>query len=252
MPDGQRTNSYFLLFCGRKGNKTTRLLPFSYLQQMKTAIIFGASGFIGSLLLDALLNDGGYGAITIVVRKDLGIHHPKLTTLTGDYRSLTSLKDKVKGDDVFIALGTTKKNTPDEKKYYEIDHDYPVLAAKTAKENGATSVLLVSAVGPNLKSNIFYIRTKAETERDIIALDFAHTHLFRPSMLLGNREEKRPLEKFLMTVFRIINPLFMGGASKFRGIEGRTLAKAMVNAANKEAGKCKVYEWKEIISNATM
>jgi uncharacterized protein YbjT (DUF2867 family) len=213
---------------------------------MKKAIVFGASGFIGSFLLEELLNDAAYEQVIIVVRKELGIRHPKLVSLIGDYHSLPSLKEKLAANEIFIALGTTKKNTPDENKYYETDHDYPVLAAKIAKENGAESVLLVSAVGPNPNSKVFYIRTKAETERDIAALGFAHTHIFRPSMLMGNRKEKRPLEKFLIKVFAVINPLFIGPLNKFRGIEGKSLAKAMVIAARDNTVGYKVYEWKEI------
>jgi uncharacterized protein YbjT (DUF2867 family) len=213
---------------------------------MKKAIIFGASGFIGSFLLEELLNDARYEQVTIVVRKDPGIHHPKLITLIGDYNTLPSLKAKLVGDEIYIALGTTKKNTPDEKLYYQVDHDYPVLAAKMAKENGAGTVLLVSAVGPGLSSKIFYIRTKAETERDIESLGFAHTHIFRPSMLMGNRKEKRPLEKILIKVFAVINPLFIGSLSKYRGIEGKSLAKAMITAANEHTPTHAIYEWKEI------
>jgi uncharacterized protein YbjT (DUF2867 family) len=213
---------------------------------MKKAIVFGASGFIGSFLLEELLNDTRYAEVLIVVRKDIGIHHPKLTTLIGDYNTLSSLKEKLVGNEIYIALGTTKKNTPDEKIYYQVDHDYPVLAAKMAKENGATTVLLVSAVGPSLNSKFFYIRTKAETERDITSLGFAHTHIFRPSMLMGDRKEKRPMEKILIKVFAVINPLFAGPISKYRGIEGKSLAKAMILAANTGTETHAVYEWKEI------
>jgi uncharacterized protein YbjT (DUF2867 family) len=215
---------------------------------MKNALLFGASGFIGSMLLEELLNSTQYLLVTAVVRRPLAISHPKLKTLIGDYNSLPSLKDKLKPDDVFIALGTTKKNTPDEKLYYQVDHDYPVLAAKLAKENGATNVLLVSAVGPNINSKIFYIRTKGETERDVIALEYNHTHIFRPSMLMGDRKnEKRPMEKFLIGLFAVINPLFIGNLRKFRGIQGRDVAKAMVSAAGRTPTlKVNVYEWKEM------
>lgn len=215
---------------------------------MKKAILFGASGFIGSILLQQLLDSPYYSLVTIVVRRPLAISHPKLNMLIGDYNSLPALKGSIKGDDIFIALGTTKANTPDEKLYYQVDHDYPVRAASIAKENGATSVLFVSAVGPNIDSKIFYIRTKAETERDIIALGFKHTAIFRPSMLMGNRtNEKRPMEKFLIGLFRVINPLLAGRLSKFKGIDGKDVAKAMVAAANRPESKVKVYEWKEMM-----
>ena len=101
---------------------------------MKKAILFGASGFIGSFLLNELLNNSEYESVTIVVRKDLNIQHPKLKTIIGDFNTLNSLKNEIIADEVFITLGTTKKNTPDTKLYYQVDHDYPVLAAKIAKD----------------------------------------------------------------------------------------------------------------------
>ena len=212
---------------------------------MKKAILFGASGFVGSCLLDELLNNPDYSDVTVVVRKSLNVSHPKLRILIGDYATLPGLKEQIDADDVFITLGTTKKKTPDEKLYYQIDHDYPVLAAKIAKEKGAKAVFVVTAVGANAGSGIFYVRTKGETERDIIALDLEHTFIFRPSMILGERKESRPLEKVLIRVFRVINPIF--GSGKYRGIEGKDIARAMNNAAaGRQTEKVKVYQWKEM------
>src|SRR5690606_1657315 len=111
---------------------------------MKKAILFGASGFVGSYLLNSLLQSNHYNEVLIVVRKPLQVQHPKLKTILADYQSLQQHQSKLVADDVFIALGTTKKKTPDEKEYYQIDHDYPVLAAQLTKANGATSLLLVS------------------------------------------------------------------------------------------------------------
>ncbi|MCE7064917.1 NAD(P)H-binding protein [Dyadobacter sp. CY326] len=216
--------------------------------QGKKAILFGASGFVGAYLLEGLLNDPDYAQVTIVVRKNLNVSHPKLKTLIGDYQSLPALKNEIVADEVFIALGTTKKNTPDEKMYYQVDHDYPVLAAQIGKERGAKSVFLVSAVGPNPDSSIFYIRTKGETERDIIALDLPHTHIFRPSMIMGNRKESRSMEKTFINIFSVINPLLLGGLKKYRGIEGKDIAKAMIAAAKKPADKVKIYEWEEMVA----
>jgi uncharacterized protein YbjT (DUF2867 family) len=213
---------------------------------MKKALLFGASGFIDSYLIDDLLNSPDYELVTIVVRKSLNKNHPKLRELIGDYNSLQSLKSSLVADDVFIALGTTKKNTPDQKEHYQVDHDYPVLAAKLAKENGAKSVFIVTAVGANAKSGIFYTRTKGEVERDVIALGLEHTHIFRPSMIMGNRKEKRSMEKLLINVFSLINPLLFGGAKKYRGIDGRDVAKAMMNAAKKDSEKVKIYHWQEM------
>jgi uncharacterized protein YbjT (DUF2867 family) len=215
---------------------------------MKKAILFGASGFIGSYILQNLLTNDDYEQVSIVVRKDPQIKHPKLITLIGDLNALPLLKKDIVADDVFIALGTTKKNTPDEKEYYKIDHDYPVMAAKLAKENGAKSVLVVSSIGADVNSTIFYTKTKGEMERDITALNYEHTHIFQPSMLLGNRKENRPLEKLFINIFRIISPIFIGKSNKYRGIEGMDVAKAMIKASRDLSVKVKTYHWQEMQS----
>jgi uncharacterized protein YbjT (DUF2867 family) len=213
---------------------------------MKKAILFGASGFIGSHLLQELLNNDDYEQITIVVRKPQNRNHPKLKTLIGDFNSLPQLKDSIIADDIFIALGTTKKQTPKENDYYQIDHDYPVLAAKMAKENGAKSVFVVSSIGANANSSVFYTKTKGELERDIIALNFEHTHIFEPSMLLGNRKENRPTEKLFIKIFTVINFVFVGKLSKYKGIDGKDVAKAMNNATKKQSEKVTIYQWNEM------
>ncbi|WP_316635135.1 NAD(P)H-binding protein [uncultured Flavobacterium sp.] len=213
---------------------------------MKKAILYGASGLVGSYILENLLNDAHYEQIIIVVRKDLNMQHPKLKTLIGDFHSLANVVKGIYTDEIFIALGTTQKKTPDKKEYYQIDHDYPVLAAKLAKENGAESVFLVSAIGANANSSVFYVKMKGETEQDIISLNFDHTYIFRPSMILGNRKEKRNLEKVLIAIFKVINPLFIGKSSKYKGIEAKSIAQSMVKAANKLKENIKILEWEEM------
>jgi uncharacterized protein YbjT (DUF2867 family) len=213
---------------------------------MKKAIVIGASGFVGSLLMEDLLNNPDYDQVTVVVRKDLKIDHPKLKMLIGDFHTLSNLKEKISGDEIFLTIGTTKKNTPDVKEYYQADHDYPVLAAKIAKENGTKSVFVVTAVGANASSGMFYIRTKGEIERNLIALNFDHTHIFRPSMIMGNRKESRSFEKVLINIFGAINPLFIGGMKIYRGIDGKYIAKSMMNAAKVQTEKIKIYHCKEM------
>jgi uncharacterized protein YbjT (DUF2867 family) len=210
---------------------------------MKKALVFGAAGFIGSQLLPMLLASADYDRVTIVVRRDPGLAHAKLMPLVGDLDSLPALADRIDVDDVFIALGTTKAKVPDENAYHRIDHDYPVQAAALAQARGATGVFLVSAVGANAGSSVFYLRTKGETERDVIALGIARTHIFRPSQLLGQRQENRPLERVSIAVWPLIDWLLMGGARKYRGITGADVARAMVRAADDGASGTRVHEW---------
>lgn len=216
---------------------------------MKTALVLGGSGFIGSFLLKELLANPAYGRVIAIFRKPPALRDPKLEILIGDRHALTSLRERFRGDELFIALGTTRKATPDQKEYYGIDHDYPVEAARIAKENGAKAVFLVSSVGADAKSAAFYTRLKGETERDITAVGLARTRIFRPSMLMGDREEHRPMEKTFLKVWSVINPAFAAVGSRFTGIEGADVARAMVaSAASPDPEKVKIYEWKELIA----
>jgi uncharacterized protein YbjT (DUF2867 family) len=156
------------------------------------------------------------------VRKPLAISDAKLNVLIGDYHTLPGLRRDIRGDGLFITLGTTRKNSPNQAEYCQVDHDYPVLAARLAKDNGVKSVFVVTAVGANLKSEFLNTRTKGEVERDLIQLDFEHTHIFRPSMLMGNRRDDRPLEKTLIGIWRWLNPLLVGKAARYRaGLPGK-------------------------------
>lgn len=213
---------------------------------MKSAVLFGASGLVGSSLLTQLLDHPGYDRIIIVVRKPLPIKHSKLIMIIGDYAALPGLKDQIRADEVFITLGTTKKKTPDQNEYYRVDHDYPVLAASIAKENGARSVLLVSAIDANANSKIFYVRTKGKVEADIIALGFEHTYIFRPSMLVGDRQESRPAERLFIGLFAMINPLLTGSWKRYRSIKVKDLAAAMITAADDPTVKVKWYQWQDM------
>ncbi|MES2798513.1 MAG: NAD(P)H-binding protein [Bacteroidota bacterium] len=214
---------------------------------MKTALLIGATGFIGSHLLTELLNNNNYSEVTIIVRKNSSLTHPKLKILIGDFKTFAAMIENSPFDEIFLTLGTTKKNTPKQDEYYEIDHDYPVLAAQIAKQSGARSVFIVTAIGANVNSKLFYPRMKGEVARDIIAIDFQHTHIFEPSMITGKRPESRIIEKIFIPLFKLFNPLLAGSLTKYRGIDGKNIAKAMHNAAQQPSEKLKIYRWKEMM-----
>lgn len=215
---------------------------------MKSAILFGASGFIGSKLLKKLLDSPNYNQVTIVVRKDLKISHPKLKTILADYHSLGSVSSYLKADDVFITLGTTRAKVKSDKEYYEIDHDYPVRAAQICQQNGATGLFVVTAVGANSNSKAFYIRLKGEVENHLSELNYARTGIFRPSMLMGERDEFRPTEKIIMAIWKVISPLLAGSMTKYKGITGSQVAQAMLSAAQYQKEKSQVYTFLEMIN----
>ena len=117
-----------------------------------------------------------------------------------------------------------------------------------ARAAGVKSVLVVTGVGANANSGIFYTRTKGEIEWDIIALNFEHTCIFRPSMIMGERKGNRRFEKTLIKVWAFINPLLTGKSlSKYRGITGQEIARAMMNAAGNQKEKVKIFHWEEMM-----
>jgi uncharacterized protein YbjT (DUF2867 family) len=209
---------------------------------MRKAIIAGATGLIGSQLLDILLAGGDYDEVLIIVRKKLNIAHTKLTQLVIDFDALADHSSSISGDVIFSCLGTTKSKTPDTGTYYKIDHDYPLQLAKMALQNGIKQFHLVSAVGANPDSKTFYIRMKGETERDISALDLPSVFIYEPSMLTGRNKEKRFVEMFFEGLFTFINPLLNGKWKKYRSVSGATVAKAMYDQSLKnEPGKWVVH-----------
>lgn len=207
------------------------------MENTKKALLFGASGFVGSFLLKQLLQDDEYEQVIAVVRNPLPNLHPKLNMIFGDYYALPRLKEQLKADDIFIALGAGS---------YEIEHGYPVMAASIAKERGAKAVFIVTAVQADPKSRSAYIRVKGEIERDILRLDFEHTHLFRPSMIMGRRPEFRPLELMVMFVWRLINPFFLGKTDKYKGTSAQNIARAMHRATKRPSEKVNIYFWREM------
>ncbi|MEZ2336003.1 oxidoreductase [Mucilaginibacter sp. RCC_168] len=191
------------------------------------AIIAGSSGLIGSNLLDILLRETFYEEVLILVRKELPVRHPKLTQLVVDFDRLEAYADQLTGHAIFCCLGTTRHKTPDRAVYRKIDHDYPLILAQLAHKNGVEQYHLVSAVGANAASSTFYIKIKGETEADIQRVGFATLHIYRPSLLTGNRTEKRVEEKIVTALFKIIDPLLFGGLKKYKSIPASIVAAAM-------------------------
>lgn len=191
------------------------------------AILLGASGLIGGELLKFLLADPNYSKVKIIVRKELPITNKKLEQIIADFTTIEAYKDKLQADVVFSCLGSTKKKTPDLKEYYQIDHDYPLLVAKLAKDHGVESFHLVSSLGANRSSSVFYTRMKGETEDDISNLGFKSFHIYRPSLLTGARIENRFMEKLAECIMTVLNPLLLGSLKKYRSIPGKTVASAM-------------------------
>jgi uncharacterized protein YbjT (DUF2867 family) len=201
------------------------------------AIIAGASGLIGSSLLTILLNEPTYAEVTILVRKKTGISHTKLTEIIVDYDNLDDFAGDINGHALFCCIGTTKKKTPDLTDYYKIEHDYPVMLGQLAVKNGVKQYHYVSSIGADKDSAAYYTRYKGQTEYDLQQLNLPSLHIYRPSILVGERKEYRPMEKFATGLIYIINPLLIGSLKKYRSIPAKTVAMAMYKQSiNSEEG----------------
>jgi uncharacterized protein YbjT (DUF2867 family) len=203
----------------------------------KTAIILGATGLTGSILLEKLLNDDRYETIKLFSRKEIDGLPSKVQQFIGDILELENFKKDFTADEVYCCIGTTAKKTPDKKLYHKIDFGIPVNAAKLAKANGIPSFLVISAIGANADSSIFYSKTKGEMEQAVLSEKIEKTHILQPSIIGGDRQEKRFGEKIGLVVVKLFQPLFFGSLKKYRITEAEDIAQAMINLANSDSTK---------------
>ena len=199
---------------------------------MKTALLFGASGLVGSHLLNQLIKDTNYSKIKLFVRSVTEIIDPKVEIIKTDFNNLQNHKEDVKGDDCFFCIGTTKQNSSDKDEYRRVELDIPKEIAKIAKLNLVNSFIFVSAIYANPNSSGDYVRFKGLVEEELKRLNFPKLALMRPSFLMGDRKEKRVGEKIGIFVFKLLSPLLLGPFKKMRPIHSETVAKAMIRAAN--------------------
>ncbi len=198
----------------------------------KTALVFGATGLVGSELTKLLLSSDHYDCIKIFVRKESGLNHPKLIQVVNDLENPEEIASEITGDDLYCCLGTTKKKAGSKEAFEWVDLHLPLKIASLAMKNEVRKFLVVSSIGAKPDSRNFYLRTKGNMERGILALDFENICIVRPSILLGQREERRMGEEFGKVLVRIFSFLFAGPLKKYKGIQASTVAKAMIRLAN--------------------
>ena len=216
---------------------------------MKTAILLGATGLIGTELLNQLLLDDNYEQIKTFARRTSGISHPKLTELIIDFDKPEAWIGRVTGDVLFSMLGTTIKKAGNNKTYYKTDYTYQYQMAEAAVRNKVENYVLISAAGANANSRMFYNKMKGELDRDVQDLAFKHISIIRPSFLDGDRKESRLGEKIGIIVTRLIT-LIIPFTRKYRPIHASVVARAMRNAVQRNNGKVNVYELEAVFNLA--
>lgn len=208
---------------------------------MKTALIAGSTGLVGSHLLQLLLNDDYYDVVKAVSRSPIRTIHPKLENIVLDFDRMKEHHDKLKADDVFCCLGTTIKKVKTKEKFRKVDFDYPLELARLTKAKGAEQYLLISALGADKKSNIFYNQVKGEVEEAISEIIFKSYHIFRPSLLMGDRKESRSGEEAGKVFFKYLGFLV---PKKYRGIDSSKVARAMYAIARQRLQGLHIHESK--------
>ncbi|MDC0216232.1 NAD(P)H-binding protein [Candidatus Pelagibacter sp.] len=213
---------------------------------MKTAMVFGSSGLIGSHLLYKLIENSNYSKIKLFVRSVPEINNSKIEIIKTNFNNLENHKEDIKGDDCFFCIGTTKQNTPDKDEYKRIERNIPFEVAQIAKLNLVNSFLYVSSGFADPKNSGTYLRYKGEVEEELKKLNFPKLGIMRPSFLLGNRKESRIGEKIGIFFFKLLSPLFLGPLKKMKPIHSETVAKAMLCVAQKDFQQT-IFESNEIV-----
>ena len=195
---------------------------------MTTAIVLGATGLVGSEIVSFLLEDPRFDSIVTLVRRAGGRGHPKLAEHVVDFRAPESWASHVRGDVLFSAMGTTRKKAGSQAAQYEVDYTFQMRGARAARDNDVGCLVLVSSMGADPGSALFYSRMKGELDRDVSALGIPRVRLLRPGILDGEREEARPLEALGLRALRFVGAV--PGMSKLRPIHARVVARAAVAA----------------------
>ncbi|MCI2228528.1 NAD(P)H-binding protein [Polaribacter sp. MSW13] len=198
----------------------------------KTAIILGASGLTGGLVLQKLIEDERYDTIKLFSRSKMEGLPNKVKHFIGDLLELNQFKTDFTADEVYCCIGTTAKKTPDKTLYKKIDFGIPLAAAKLSKENNIPTFLVISAMGANKNSTVFYNKTKGEMEQKVLEQKIKKTWVLRPSLIGGERKESRRLEKIGLVIFKVIQPFFFGKLKKYKIVNAKNIAQAMIYLAN--------------------
>lgn len=197
----------------------------------RKAIIVGASGLIGKFCLSYLLMDKNYSQVIAITRHALPLKDPKLNNLVCDFDELEKYSNELIADDVFCCLGTTIKIAGSKKNFKKVDLHYPIKVANITKRNGANKFLVVSAMGADKNSSIFYNQVKGEMEEQLKSIGFKGLYIFRPSLLLGMRKDFRLGERIAIMSSKIWSPILSVFAKQYKPIDAMVVAHAMYQKA---------------------
>ena len=212
---------------------------------MKTALVFGSTGLVGSHLIDQLIKNENYNKIKLFVRSEIIINDLKVEIVKTDFNNMEKHKEEMTGDHCYFCIGTTKQNSPDKDEYRRVELDLPKQIAQITKSNSVNSFVFVSSGYADPNSSGDYLKFKGLVEEELKKLSFNKLGIMRPSFLIGDRKEKRLGEKLGIFVFKLLSPLFLGPLKKMKPIHSEKVAKAMIKVANEDIQQS-VFESNEI------
>jgi uncharacterized protein YbjT (DUF2867 family) len=201
---------------------------------LRKALIAGSTGLIGGYCLQALLNDPRYSEIIALVRKPLLKTHRKLKTVISKFENLDHELSNIQADDVYCCIGTTIKKAGSQEDFRQVDFSLVVSIAEQMRKQGAEQFLVISSMGADPNSKVFYNRVKGEMEQAIQQLEYPYIRIIRPSLLLGPREEFRLGEKIGVMLTPVLKPFLKGSLKKYRPVQAESVALFMVKVAHEE------------------
>jgi uncharacterized protein YbjT (DUF2867 family) len=204
------------------------------LNKEKKALIIGATGLIGNELVKLVSQSDYYQRIYLLIRRKTGFESDKVIEILADFEYLKESLKSIHADDIYNCLGTTMKNAGSKEEFYKVDFSFPIEIARIMKKKGSETFLNVSALGAKKSSIIFYNRVKGELEEALRDTGFESLVIFRPSLLLGDRKEKRTGEDIAKKTYKVLDKIFVGPFSKYSGIKGQTVAYAMFEMAKRK------------------
>jgi uncharacterized protein YbjT (DUF2867 family) len=209
---------------------------------VKTALVIGSTGLIGSQLLQLLLESKEYATVITFAKRDVGIQHLKLKQYIIDFDKPETYKELVAGDDFFCTIGTTIKNAGSQEAFRKVDFEFPKVFATLALQNKVKQFLIVSSLGAQANSGNFYLKTKGEIQDFLKNCNFESVSVLQPSLLVGNRKEFRLGEKIGAFFMKLFSFLLIGTFKKYKPIESEAVAKAMFDIAQKNYKGFHIFE----------
>tara|TARA_B110000914_G_scaffold188997_1_gene174192 strand:- start:2568 stop:3248 length:681 start_codon:yes stop_codon:yes gene_type:complete len=211
----------------------------------KIPCVAGSTGLVGSHIINNLTKS--YPKVISLTRKKVNYSSQKIQNIVIDYDNLNNENIFLNVNHLYIALGSTRKKAGSAKNFIKVDYDYCLELANNALKNGVKRISIISSVGSDPNSSLLYPRTKGLIERDISKLAFDHISIMRPGLILGERKERRVVEKIAISVFTFVDHFLFGNLKKYKSILANDISKAMIFQIIKGGKGIHILEYNELI-----